>query len=131
MEPPLSDFERLLRNSRPSPRAEFVRDLERSLVRSVQPRRQAARASWWRRSPRLIAATGFATAIAALLLVLSIAGVGPFDNGGTTPAQADRQCSTVMKVVPVRRPVLKINEHGAPAVTYRVEMMPRPVIRCR
>jgi hypothetical protein len=130
MEPPLSDVERLLRSSSPRPRAEFVRELERSLVDSVQPRRRSVPA-WWRLpSRRILTAGAFAGAMATLLLVLAIAGVRPFGTGGTSPAQAERKCSTVETRVRERRAVLRVDAQGRPHVTYRVETVLRPVIRC-
>jgi hypothetical protein len=130
MEPPLSDIERLLRSSSPQPRAEFVRDLERSLVDSVQPR-QRLRFGWVRLpSRRILTGGAFAGAMATLLLVLAIAGVRPFGTGGTSPAQAERKCSTVETRVRERRAVLRVDAQGRPHVTYRVETVLRPVIRC-
>jgi hypothetical protein len=130
MKPPPSDFERLLRNSPPRPRPEFVRDLERSLLRSVEPRR---RTSWWDRlrSRRILAAGSLAGAVAAALLVLAIAGVRPFGTSGTSPAQAERTCSTVEQLTRVRRPLLRVDAQGRPRLTYRVEWVLQPVIRCR
>jgi hypothetical protein len=133
MEPSPSDLERLLRNSPPQPRAEFVRDLERSLLRSVEPRRRRA---WWSspsrpRSRRLLAGGSLAGAIAAALVVLAIAGVRPFGTSGTSPAQAERTCSTVEQLTRVRRPLLRVDAQGRPHLTYRVEWVPQPVIRCR
>ena len=100
-------------------------------MRSTQPRWQAKRGWWQRRSPRILTAAGFAGAIAGLLLVLGIAGVRPFGTGGTSPAQADRQCRTVMKFTAVRRPVFTMDAQGRPHLSYRVESVSRPVIRCR
>jgi hypothetical protein len=132
MEPPLSDFERLLRNSAPQPRADFVRDLEHSLVRSVRPRSKPSRWGWWQlRSRRIVAAGCMAGAVAAALLVLSIAGVRPFGTSGTSSAQADRQCFTVEQRVRARHPQFRIDAQGRPHVSYRVETVLRPVIRCR
>jgi hypothetical protein len=130
MEPPLSDIERLLRSSSPQPRAEFVRELERSLVDSVQPRPRW-RPDWWRLpSRRILTGGAFAGAMATLLLVLAIAGVRPFGTSGTNPAQAERKCSTVEKKVRERRAVLRVDAEGRPHLTYRVETVPQPVIRC-
>jgi hypothetical protein len=132
LEPPLSDFERLLRSSPPKPRAEFVDELERSLVRSLEPQRTSSRASRWRlHRPRLVTAGAFAGAIAVLFVVLAIAGVRPFGTSGTGPAQADRECATVERVVRVRRPLLRVDSEGRPQVTYRVESVKQPFIRCR
>jgi hypothetical protein len=130
LEPPLSDFERLLRSSPPKPRAEFVDELERSLARSLEPR-QTRRGSRWRLHPRLVTAGAFAGAIAVVFVVLAIAGVRPFGTGGTGPAQADRECVTVERVVRIRRPLLRVDSEGRPQVTYRVESVKQPFIRCR
>jgi hypothetical protein len=130
MEHPPSDFERLLRNSPPQPRPEFVRDLQRSLLSSVQPRR---RTSWFDRlrTRRIIAAGSLAGAVAAALLVLAVAGVRPFGTDGTSPAQAERTCSTVEELTRMRRPLLRVDAQGRPQLTYRVEWVLQPVIRCR
>lgn len=132
MEPSPSDFERLLRSSPPQPRPEFVRDLERSLLRSVEPRRR----SWWSGrsrlgSRRVLGGVSLAGAVAAALLVLAVAGVRPFGTSGTSPAEAERTCSTVEQLTRVRRPLLRVDAQGRPHLTYRVEWVLRPVIRCR
>jgi hypothetical protein len=132
MDPQLSDYERLLRNSAPQPRAEFVRELEHSLVRSVQPRRRPIRWGWRQLSARRLVAAGcLAGAVAAALLVLSIAGVQPFGTSGTSPAQADRKCVTVEQRVRVRQPYFRVDAQGQPQLSYRVETLLRPAIRCR
>jgi hypothetical protein len=131
LEPPPSDFERLLRSSPPKPRAEFVDELERSLVRSLEPQ-QTPRASRWRlHRPRLVTAGAFAGAMAVVFVVLAIVGVRPFGTSGTSPAQADRDCATVERVVRIRRPILRVDSQGRPQVTYRVESVKQPFIRCR
>jgi hypothetical protein len=63
--------------------------------------------------------------------VLAIAGVRPFGAGGTSPAQAERKCTTVETMVRERRASLRVDTQGRPHVTYRVETVPQPVIRCR
>jgi hypothetical protein len=131
LEPPLSDFERLLRSSSPKPRAEFVDELERSLVRSVAPQRTSRASRWRLHRPRLVTAGAFAGAIAVVFVLLAIAGVRPFGTSGTGPAQADRECATVERVVRIRRPILRVDSEGRPQVTYRVESVKQPFIRCR
>jgi hypothetical protein len=131
VERPLSDFERLLRSSAPQPRAEFVDDLEQALVRSLQPSKKW-RAGWGRvRSRRLLATGALAGAVTVLLLALAIAGVRPFGASGTSPAQADRECFTVERVVRVKRALLEVDSQGLPHVSYRVESVKQPFIRCR
>lgn len=131
LERPLSHFERLLRSSPPKPRAEFVDELERSLVRSLEPK-PTSRASRWRvHRPRLVTAGAFAGAIAVVFVVLAIVGVGPFGTSATSPAQADRHCATVERAVRVRRPILRVDAQGQPQVTYRVESVKQPFIHCR
>jgi hypothetical protein len=131
VDPTLSDLEQLLRRSRPQPSPEFVRELGASLRKSVQgdllesprPRLHGAR--------RLRLAFGSAVAIAALLLLLSIAGLRPFGTGGTTGAKADRECVTVQEWVLAREPTLVVADDGHLRVQYHTELVARPRVRCR
>lgn len=66
-----------------------------------------------------------------MLVVLAIVGVQPFGTSGTSPAEADRDCATVERVVRTRRPMLRVDSQGRPQVTYRVESVKQPFIRCR
>jgi hypothetical protein len=78
MEPTWEELEALLRSSRPLPRAEFVRDLEESLVRSLEsppPRRPRLHAG------RLFAFMSAGAAVAAIILELGIAFALPRRGG--------------------------------------------------
>jgi hypothetical protein len=131
MEPSSGDAEELLRRSRPRPRPEFVRELEASLLRSVEPRR--ARASlWpsWFAPRRLVAVSGVGAALAAILVVLSIAGALPLTVGGADDAAADRNCVTVTRWKLERRPIMKVGPDQKMHVTSDTRLVPRRVVRC-
>jgi hypothetical protein len=81
MEPSWEDLEELLRSSRPLPRTEFVRDLEESLVRSLETPR--GRPRWMRLYPgRLLALSSARAVLAAIILELSVAGALVLGVGG-------------------------------------------------
>jgi hypothetical protein len=128
---PTEDAEDLLRRSRPQPRPEFVAELEEVLLRSVEPRRTRAR-----RFPaifvsrRLVAASGFGAALAALLVTLNVAGALPLNAGGADDAAADRNCTTTTRWTLERRAVLKVGRDDKMHVTYRSTLVPRRVVRC-
>ena len=124
----LRDLERLLRDARPEPRPEFVRQCRAALF-PERPRvvRPLAR-------PRLrflLGAGGLAASVAALLLVLSIAGLLPFGLRGDERVNADADCTTVVKVYRERRPVLAIDERGNFVVRHELQLVRKPVKRCR
>jgi hypothetical protein len=118
------DLERMLRVARPAPREEFVRELERSL-----PARRAARER--RRLRVVIAGTGAATALAAVAVAMSVSGLLPLTSGGGSPAEAERQCRTVVVERMERRPYFVRDRSGEPQVRYRLERVPRYIRRCR
>jgi hypothetical protein len=127
-EPTLAEIEQLLIRSAPQPRDAFVRDLETSLMESIAPGRRAWRGL--RRPPRLVAAAGFAGAVAAVLLMLSIAGALPLDIGGAPDATADRECRTVDEWRVERIPTLSVAPDGDLQILYTTKLVLRPAIRC-
>jgi hypothetical protein len=117
------DLERLLRLARPAPREEFVRELARSL-----PRQRTQRDH---RQLRVLAVGwGLATALAVVTLALSVTGLLPLTSG-SSPAQADRNCKTMIVERSTREPYFVRRGNGAVQVRYRVETVPRLVRRCR
>ncbi len=100
-----------------------MRELERSL-----PRQRTERD---RRHLRvLVAGWGLATALAVVTLALSVTGLLPFTSG-SSPAQADRNCKTMIVEGPERKPYFVRRRNGAVHVRYRLETVPRLVRRCR
>jgi hypothetical protein len=113
----------MLQRARPAPREEFVRELERSL-----PRQRTERD---RRQLRvLVAGWGLASALAVVALALSVAGLLPFMSG-SSPAQADRNCKTMVVERAEREPYFVRRPDGTIRVRYRVVTKPRLVRRCR
>lgn len=115
--------EEWLRASRPEPSPAFVRGLEERLL----PReRRAPRPS---RRP-LFAGMAAALGTAGVVLVLALAGAGPFTQGGDD-VNAKDNC----RFVPVTRveSVPRIVEHagGPPTIRYRKQTVHRRVRRCR
>jgi hypothetical protein len=126
MDPSLSDFEELLRRSRPQPRADFVRELEQDLLRSVQPRARRSLP----RLPRLLPLAAFAAAIAAFVIVLNVAGVLPL--GGPTPgAKAGRKCVTVTEWRVKQVPEYRALPGGGQEFRLVRQRKPVSIIRCR
>jgi hypothetical protein len=118
------DLERVLRSARPTPRPEFVRELERSLpVRRAEHQRRRLRVAF--------AGVGLATALAVVAIVAAIAGVLPFSSGSAHRAQAKPDCQRVVVERRERRPYLVVDRNGDIHVRYRVETVPRLVNRCR
>lgn len=117
------DLERLLRLARPAPREEFVRELARSL-----PRQRTERD---RRQLRVLAVGwGLASALAVVALALSVTGLLPLTSG-SSPAQAGRNCKTMIVERSARKPYFVRGRNGTIHVRYRVEIVPRFVKRCR
>jgi hypothetical protein len=123
-----NDVERLLRDARPKPRPEFVEqcaaalfaERPRVVVRRLPPRVRL-----------LLPAGGLAALLAALILILGIAGQLPFGLQGDGRVKAKSDCRTVVKVQRERRPVLAIDERGNIVVRHEVQLVRRPVKRCR
>ena len=78
----------------------------------------------------VVAGWGLATALAVVALALNIAGLLPFTSG-SSPAQADRNCKTLLIERSERKPYFVRGRTGAVQVRYRVETVPRLVRRCR
>ena len=127
----MEDAEDLLRRSRPQPRPEFVAELEEVLLRSVEPRRaRARRFPTLHHPPRLLAASGFAAALVALLITLSVAGALPLSVGGADDAEADRNCTTTTRWTVERRAVLEVGADKKMHVRDRSTLVPRRVQSC-
>lgn len=84
-----------------------------------------------RRRLRIVfAGCGFATALAAVAIALSVVGLLPFTSGGGR-ADADRDCKTVSVQRSVRQPYFVRGDNGDVEIRYRMERVPRLVRRCR
>jgi hypothetical protein len=114
--------QRLLLELRPDPRADFVRDLETSLL--AHSRRQT-------RFLVVAAGSGLCASFAALTLLLGVLGVLPFRIGASDRSQADSRCTTVVEVRHERRPVLVVQSDGQIRTEERVTAVRQPVKRCR
>ncbi|MEP6689183.1 MAG: hypothetical protein ABJC36_12615 [Gemmatimonadales bacterium] len=117
------DLERLLHRARPTPREEFVRELERSL-----PRQRSERDG--NRMRVLVAGWGLAAALAVIALTLSVSGLLPFTSGSGS-AEAGRNCKTVIVERRERKPYFVRRPGGAVEVRYHLTTAPRLVRRCR
>jgi hypothetical protein len=116
------DAERLLRNFRPAPRADFVRGLEAELL---------ARTRKGDRFRVLAAGIALCATLAALTLGLSIAGLLPWTMGAGDRAKAGTDCVTTVVVRHERRPVLVVDADGAIRTENRIVAVRKPVKRCR
>ena len=100
-----------------------MRELERAL-----PLQRAARD---RRHLRImVAGAGLATLLAVAAAALSLVGLLPFSSGGS-PAQADRDCTSMVVERSERRPYFVRGRSGEVEVRYRAAWLPRLVRRCR
>ncbi len=98
-----SQLERMLRDGRPSPRPEFVRDLEATLQTSVARRTRRA---------RLSAAAAMTALVAATASVLALAGGLPSGVGGGDPSRADQACREGQAVERRTDPSLTVDAEG-------------------
>ena len=114
--------ERLLRELRPEPRADFVRELEASLL---------ARSRGRERLRVLLAGSGICASLAALTLLLGVFGLLPGGLGESRRSQADNGCRTVIKVHQALRPVLVVDDEGQIRTEQRLTTVRTPVKRCR
>jgi hypothetical protein len=106
---------KLLRQSRPTPDAAFVSELEDKLLPARQPARR----------PRpLIAALAAGGATAAFVAILTLAGAGPL--AGDNSVNANRNCQTVTIHKRERVPTLVNGD-----VRLRYATVERRVERCR
>jgi hypothetical protein len=122
MSPGRDPAERLLRDIRPEPRADFVRELEASLM---------ARSRGRERFRVLLAGTGLCASLAALTLLLGVFGLLPGGLGESRRSQADNGCQTVIKAHKELRPVLVVNDKGDIRTEQRLTTVRTPVKRCR
>jgi ferric-dicitrate binding protein FerR (iron transport regulator) len=117
----LDRTEDLLRDLRPEPRADFVRELEASLMSQSSRRR---------RFGTLLAAGALSASLAALTLILSVAGLMPWGLGQSSRVEAGGECKTVTVVRHERRPVLVVDADGKITTDQRVVAVRKPVKRC-
>lgn len=124
-EPADPHIDALLRAARPTPDPIWVREAQRELF--PHRRRFALRL-------RPVGAMGFATALAvalaALLLGLSLGGVGPLGSGDHA-VQAKDRCQTVDVTRIERVPSIVTTAHGKVRVAYTRKPVLRRERRCR
>jgi hypothetical protein len=120
----IDDVERLLRARRVTPRAEFVGELERSLLRA------SASKPACRRVRVLVAGSGLAAGLATVAVVLAVAGLLPFTSSAGR-AEAGEHCTNARVAGMQRRPYFVRDHEGTVQVRYGVELVPRLVRRCR
>jgi hypothetical protein len=120
----LDDLERLLRAARPAPPALFVCELERSLAG------RSSRKPDSRRVRVLVAGSGLAAGLAAVAVLLAVAGLRPFtSSAGRAHAGEDCRITRVERLE--RRPHFVRDSEGKVQVRFRVEQVPRLIRRCR
>jgi hypothetical protein len=120
----LDDLERLLRAARPAPPAAFVCELERSLV--GRPARKPDR----RRLRVLVAGSGLAAGVAAVAVLLAVAGLLPFTSSAGR-ADAGENCRTVQVERIERHPYFVHGSHGGFDVRFRAKRVPGLARHCR
>src|SRR5689334_12423679 len=117
------ELDALLRARRPVPDSAFVRATEERLL----PRR--SRRSWLPQVPAVRVGAALATGLAALVLALSLIGVGPLGHGDPS-VQAQDHCRTVAVMKTERVPAIVRNRHGRATVVYSKQRVRRYVRRC-
>ena len=122
MDPALERTENLIRELGREPRAQFVRELEASLV---------SRRSRRRRFGVLAAAGALCASLAALTLMLSVSGLLPWHLGQSRSVKAGSGCKTVTVVRHERRPILVVGADGKITTEKRLVAVNKPVRRCR
>jgi hypothetical protein len=118
------DLERLLRAARPAPPAAFVCELERSLA--GRPAKKPDR----RRVRVLVAGSGLAAGLAAVAVLLAVAGLLPFTSSADR-ARAGEDCRITRVERIVRRPYFVRDREGEFEVRFRGEQVPRLIRPCR
>ena len=112
-----------LRRSAPPPDPDWVSELEQRLLPSAQRRT----APW--RLPQVRLGAALAAGLAALLVALALAGVGPL--GGDTPDVRAKDDCTLVRVSRVERVPVVVKGPSGDSVVYRRQMVQRWVRRCR
>ena len=121
MDPWLDEAERLLRERRPEPSADFVRTLEGTLLGRSERRSRF----------RVLAAAGaLCASLVTLTLVVGVLGLLPWRQGSTGGAEAEPACKTVMTERIERRPILVVGNDGTIRSERRAVVVRRPVKRC-
>jgi hypothetical protein len=125
LEPEHTDVEldSLLRRSAPAPDTGWVSELEQRLLPPAQ-----RRAAPWR-LPQVRLGAALAGGLAALLVALALAGVGPL--GGDTPAVRAKDDCTLVRVSRVERVPVVVEGPSGDSVVYRRQMVQRWERRCR
>jgi hypothetical protein len=117
--------EQWLRDARPEPRSQFVRQLEASLQTSS--RSTPAK----RRGRVLVSASALAGALASLALILGVAGLMPLNSGGERAAEAEDPCVPRMVERRTRVPVLVVRPGKEPRIKYRTGPVRRVAEGCQ
>jgi hypothetical protein len=106
------------------PAPAFVASLEDRLFRSPRPAR-----TWsWR--PALLGASAAVT-MAAVALVLALAGVGPLATGDDQSVKAKDDCRYVTVQRTERVPTIVTGSDGQPELRFQERQVERRVKRCR
>jgi hypothetical protein len=108
--------------SRPAPDRGWIRKEERRLFH-IDSRQHWA-------FPQVRVAAAFVLAVAATVLLLSLAGVGPLGGAAREAVQADDNCRYVTVTRIERTPAVVEGADGTPSIVYRDERVSRRVKRC-
>jgi hypothetical protein len=115
------EIEDVLRSRRPEPGSDFVRRLEADLMAGARHRR----------TPTVVQGLAAAALLAVTVVLLGLAGALPLHLAGERPATATQRCTTVLVKHAERRPTFVTTRAGDLRVTYRTQIVARPVRRCR
>jgi hypothetical protein len=117
------ELDSLLRRSAPAPDPGWASALEQRLLPSTQ-----RRAAPWR-LPQVRLGAALAAGLAALLVILALAGVGPL--GDNAPAVRAKDDCTLVRVSRVERVPVLVARPSGDTVVYRRQMVQSWERRCR
>ena len=117
------ELDSVLRRNAPAPDADWVAGLERRLLPT-----RTARAFVWR-LPHVRLGAAFAAGLAALLVALALAGVGPL-GGKSSNVNAKDDCKLV-RVSRIERVPVIVEAPSGDSVVYRNQRVQRWERRCR
>lgn len=124
---PNTAVEALLRSSTPLPDEIFVSRLESMLFPAARPSLRSRIAP---RGRLFLAGGATASALAAGVFALSLAGFGPFDQGDNGASRARTRCAFTPVKKTVKVPRIVTGPDNAPALRYERRVVTRSVKRC-
>jgi hypothetical protein len=127
-EPLDQEIDAVMRRSRPVPDARWVGELEQGLLPTLLPTRIPSVALF--RLPHFRLGAVVAAGLAALLLALGLAGVGPL-GGQAHTVRAKDDCEKVQVTRVERVPIIVVGRNGKERLVTQPQQVRRYESRCR